>query len=102
LERLSGLGKHGTASPGGFIEHQPGGFFATLVELSIEGDSTLAFPIKSLRRLRLLVGGSLQLPLKLGDAFFGNHHLLVKLVALFIDLTRDRILIDQAECDVMW
>jgi hypothetical protein len=34
--------------------------------------------------------------------FFGSHHLLVKLVEVPIDLTRDRALMDQAEWGLIW
>jgi hypothetical protein len=62
----------------------------------------LAITIELLRRLRLLVGGFLQRTLKLGDVFFGSRHLLVKLVEAVINLTRDRVPIDQAEWGRIW
>jgi hypothetical protein len=96
-EELFGFGEQGVVGLGRFLEHQPGGFFSSFVELLIQGGSELAFTIESLRRLRLLVGSSLHLTLKLGDVFFGSRHLLVKLVEAVINLTRDRVPIDQAE-----
>jgi hypothetical protein len=32
----------------------------------------------------------------------GSHHLLMKLVKVFFNVTRDRVLIDQAECGLIW
>jgi hypothetical protein len=97
LEELFGPGEQGIAGLGRFIEDQTGGFFACLVELLIQGSPALAFAVESLRRLRFPVDGSLQLTLKVGDVFFGSHHLLVKLVEVSINLTRDRVLMDQVE-----
>jgi hypothetical protein len=34
--------------------------------------------------------------------FFGSHHLLVKLVEVPINLTRDNVLIDRAEWGLIW
>ena len=96
LEELLSLGAFGTACLGRFIEDQTGGFFASLVKFLIQGGPALAFTVEYLRRLRFLVGGSLQLTLKVDDVFFGSHHLLVKLVEVSINLTRDNGLMDQA------
>ena len=101
-EELFGFGEQGVVGLGRFLEHQLGGFFSSFVELLIQGGSELAFTIESLRRLRLLVGGSLQLTLNLGDVFFGSRHLLVKLVEAVINLSRDRVPIDQAEWGLIW
>jgi hypothetical protein len=101
-EELFGFGEQGIVGLGRFLEHQPGGFFSSLVELLIQGGSELAITIELLRRLRLLVGGFLQRTLKLGDVFFGSRHLLVKLVEAVINLTRDRVPIDQAEWGLIW
>jgi hypothetical protein len=79
------------------MEHPNGGFFSSFMELLIQGSPALAFTVESLRRLRFPVDGSLQLTLKVGDVFYGSHHLLVKLVEVPINLTRDRILMNQAE-----
>jgi hypothetical protein len=102
LEELLGLGAYGIAGLGRFIEHQTGGFFACLVELFIQGSPPRAFTAEYLRRLRFLVGGFFQLTLKVGDVFFGSHHLLVKLVEVSINLTRDNVLIDRAEWGLIW
>jgi hypothetical protein len=102
LEELFGLSAYGAAGLGRFIEDQMGGFFSCLVELLIKGNSPLALSIESLRRLRFLVGGFFQLTLKVGDVFFGSDHLLVKLVEVPINLTRDNVLIDRAEWGLIW
>jgi hypothetical protein len=103
LEELLSLGAFGTACLGRFIEDQTGALLSSLVELLIQGSSALAFTIESLPRLHFLVGGFLQLTLKVGDVFFGNHHLLVKLVEVSINVTRDRVLLmDQAEWGLIW
>jgi hypothetical protein len=102
LEELLSLGAFGTACLGRFIEDQTGGFFSSFVELLIQGGPALAFTVEYLRRLRFLVGGSFQLTLKVGDVFFGSHHLLVKLVEVSINLTRDNGLMDQAEWGLIW
>jgi len=97
LEELVSFGAHRIAGLGRFIEDQMGAFFACLVELLSQGSSVLALIIESLRRLRFLVGRFFQLTLKVGDVVFGSHHLLVKLVEVSINLTRDNVLIDRAE-----
>jgi hypothetical protein len=79
------------------MEHPNGGFFSSFGELLIQGSSALAFAVESLRRLGFLVGGFFQLALKVGDVVLGNHHLLVKLVEVSINLTPARILMNQVE-----
>jgi hypothetical protein len=102
LEELLGPGNNGIAGLGRFMEHPNGGFFSSFVELLIQGSSVLAVTVESQRRLGFLVGGFFQLTLKVGDVVFGSRHLLVKLLKVSINLTRDRVLLmDQAECGLI-